>query len=253
MWQTELYTTHGFSHCRGAIESNGLDTGPRVVTPRGECRLPLLKDCAEWRLGAVKESHGGWCPEDLFNALDKQRQQSEGRFLRTHLLPRWGFQVRLFLPGDYQWRVGAPRYSAHTGGRPQRSRLYSGDGPRFHLSCEASKFTSPQRQRWAVVVLGLCDGEWRAVLASGSDWLQHFAEFARYVCFAVDMHGHRAWEHDVHHDDRKVSVGDNFSLSMGPHSLRESVAAEGKHEHDMTTLDHLQLEGEVVLASGFVR
>jgi hypothetical protein len=83
----------------------------------------------------------------------------------------------------------------------------------------------------------------QAVQTSGVDRLGHLPELAKYVCFAVDMHWHKAGAHDERHDAKKVSVGHTFSLNMHDHSLRHLAAAEGEHEHDMSVTRAPEAQG----------
>ena len=117
-------------------------------------------------------------------------------------------------------------------------------GPRFDLSLKASNyFTSLHSTRRAAMLQDVCDAVVRAVQASGVDRLGHLPELAKYVCFAVDMHWHKAGAHDERHEAKKVSVGHTFSLNMHDHSLRHLAAAEGEHEHDMSVLERLKPKG----------
>lgn len=117
-------------------------------------------------------------------------------------------------------------------------------GPRFELSLKASNyFTSLQSTRRAAVLQDVCQAVERAVRDSGVDRLSHLPELAKYVCFAVDMHWHKAGAHDERHDAKKVSVGHTFSLNMHDHSLRHLAAAEGEHEHDMSVMERLKPKG----------
>ena len=117
-------------------------------------------------------------------------------------------------------------------------------GPRFDLSLKASNyFTSLQSPRRAAMLQEVCDALVRVVQTSGVDRLSHLPELAKYVCFAVDMHWHKAGAHDERHDAKKVSVGHTFSLNMHDHSLRHLAAAEGKHEHDMSVMERLKPKG----------
>lgn len=117
-------------------------------------------------------------------------------------------------------------------------------GPRFDLSLKASNyFTSLQSARRAAMLQEVCEAVVRAVQASGIDRLGHLPELARYACFAVDMHWHKAGAHDERHEAKKVSVGHTFSLNMHDHSLRHLAAAEGEHEHDMSVMERLKPKG----------
>ena len=117
-------------------------------------------------------------------------------------------------------------------------------GPRFDLSLKASNyFTSLQSTRRAAMLQDVCDGVVRTMQASGLDRLRHLPELAKYVCFAVDMHWHKAGAHDERHDAKKVSVGHTFSLNLHDHSLRHLAAAEGEHEHDMSVMERLKPKG----------
>lgn len=93
----------------------------------------------------------------------------------------------------------------------------------------------------------VCDGVVRTMQASGIDLLCHPPELAKYVCFAVDMHWHKAGAHDARHDAKKVSVGHSFSLNLHDHSLRHLAAAESDYEHDMSVMQRLKPKGQRVL------
>lgn len=117
-------------------------------------------------------------------------------------------------------------------------------GPRFDLSLKSSNyFTSLRSTRRTAMLQEVCDAVVQAVHTGDIDRLGHLPELARYVCFAVDMHWHKAGAHDERHDAKKVSVGHTFSLNMHDHSLRHLAAAEGKHEHDMSVMERLKPKG----------
>lgn len=115
--------------------------------------------------------------------------------------------------------------------------------PRFELSLKWSNyFSSLRSDRRAAMLQDVGEGVVRAVQDSGLDRLGHLPELAKYVCFAVDMHWHKAGAHDERHNAKKVSVGHTFSLNLHDHSLRH-LAAEGKHEHDMSVMERLKPKG----------
>ena len=85
----------------------------------------------------------------------------------------------------------------------------------------------------------------RALLAATTlpDRLAHIPELARYECFALDGHWHRAATHDPRHDGAKMAVGHFYSLSLRGHQLRHLAVGEGLHEHDMSVLKRLKPSG----------
>ena len=143
---------------------------------------------------------------------------------------------------DADWvRIGIQRVLEEV---PSGRGFLQEHGPRFDLSLKASNyFTSLQSPRRAAMLQEVCEAVVREVQASGIDRLGHVPELAKYVCFAVDMHWHKAGAHDERHDAKKVSVGHTFSLNLHDHSLRHLAAAEGAHEHDMSVMERLKPKG----------
>jgi hypothetical protein len=75
------------------------------------------------------------------------------------------------------------------------------------------------------------------------DRLADLPELARYECFALDGHWHKAAAHDPRHEDTKMAVGHFYSLCLRTHALRHLAAGEGLHEHDMTALKRIKPKG----------
>ena len=143
---------------------------------------------------------------------------------------------------DAAWvRIGIQRVLEEV---PSGRGFLQEHGPRFELSLKWSNyFTSLRSARRAAMLQDVCDGVVRTVQTCGIDRLGHLPEVAKYVCFAVDMHWHKAGAHDERHDAKKVSVGHTFSLNLHDHSLRHLAAAEGEHEHDMSVMERLKPKG----------
>ena len=143
---------------------------------------------------------------------------------------------------DADWvRIGIQRVLEEV---PSGRGFLQEHGPRFDLSLKASNyFTSLQSPRRSAMLQEVCEAVVREVQASGIDRLGHVPELAKYACFAVDMHWHKAGAHDERHDAKKVSVGHTFSLNLHDHSLRHLAAAEGAHEHDMSVMERLKPKG----------
>lgn len=87
----------------------------------------------------------------------------------------------------------------------------------------------------------------RAVLAVANvqlhDRLADIPELAKYECFAMDGHWHKAAVHDKRHEDSKMAVGHFYSLNLRTHTLRHLAAGEGLHEHDMSALKRVKPKG----------
>lgn len=79
--------------------------------------------------------------------------------------------------------------------------------------------------------------------ASLPDRLAEIPELAKYECFAVDGHWHKAAAHDARHGEVKMAVGHFFSLDLRGHQLRHLAVGEGLHEHDMSVLERLSPKG----------
>jgi len=117
-------------------------------------------------------------------------------------------------------------------------------GPRLGTSPKVSNyFSSLQSARRADVLNDVAADVLQVVEGTGVDRLAHLPELAKYVCFAVDMHWHKAAAHDTRYDDKKVSVGHAFSLNLRDQGLRHLAAAEGEHEHDMSVMQRLKPKG----------
>lgn len=117
-------------------------------------------------------------------------------------------------------------------------------GPRFELTLKVSNyFSSLQSSRRASVLQDVCEAALRSVRVASMDRLEHLPELSKYVCFAVDMHWHKAGAHDERYDGKKASVGHTFSLNLHDHGVRHLAAAEGEHEHDMSVMERLKPKG----------
>lgn len=117
-------------------------------------------------------------------------------------------------------------------------------GPRFTQAPKISNyFSSLHSARRGAVLQDVGDTVLQSVSRSGTDRLGHIPELASYVCFAVDLHWHRAGAHDDRYDGKKVAVGHCYSLNLHDHSIRHLAAAEGEHEHDMSLLQRLKPKG----------
>jgi hypothetical protein len=117
-------------------------------------------------------------------------------------------------------------------------------GTRFAQPPKVSNyFSSLQSERRAAVLKDVVDGVLRQVAAPGTNRLGHIPELANYVCFAVDMHWHKAAAHDERYDGRKAAVGHCFSLQLHDQSVRHLAVGEGEHEHDMSVLQRLKPKG----------
>ena len=80
-------------------------------------------------------------------------------------------------------------------------------------------------------------------LIKGATWLDRLAaipELARYECFALDGHWHKAATHDARHEGTKLAVGHFYSLNLRGHQLRPLAVGEGLHEHDMSALKRIK-------------
>lgn len=117
-------------------------------------------------------------------------------------------------------------------------------GTRFAQPPKVSNyFSSLHSERRAAVLQDVVDGVLRQVAAAGSNRLAHIPELANYVCFAVDMHWHKAAAHDGRYDGKKAAVGHCFSLQLHDQSVRHLAVGEGEHEHDMSVLQRLKPKG----------
>lgn len=117
-------------------------------------------------------------------------------------------------------------------------------GPRLDTVPKVSNyFSSLHSQRRAEVLGDVVEGVYRGIEASAVDRLAHLPELAKYACFAVDMHWHKAAVHDERYDGKKASVGHTFSLNLHHHGVRHLAAAEGEHEHDMSVMQRLKPKG----------
>lgn len=143
---------------------------------------------------------------------------------------------------DDQWiRVGIQRVLEDV---PSGRAFLQEHGPRFESSPKVSNyFDTLHNPRRAAVLQDVADAVLKSVAISGVDRLAHIPELASYVCFAVDMHWHRAAAHDERFDGTKVAVGHCFSLDLHNHGARHLGTAEGEHEHDMSLLKRLKPEG----------
>ena len=80
--------------------------------------------------------------------------------------------------------------------------------------------------------------------ASLPDRLAEIPELAKYECFAVDGHWHKAAAHDARHEEVKMAVGHFFSLDLRGHQLRHlALRVTLTHEHDMSVLERLNPKG----------
>ena len=75
------------------------------------------------------------------------------------------------------------------------------------------------------------------------DRLAPVPELARYDCFAMDGHWHRAAAHDEPHKGSKMAVGHCYSLDLRGHQLRHLAVAQGLHEHDLSMLKRIKPSG----------
>ena len=117
-------------------------------------------------------------------------------------------------------------------------------GPRLATLPKVSNyFSSLHSARRAEVLDDVAEGVLRAVQAPCVDRLAHLPELAKYVCFAVDMHWHKAATHDQRYDGKKVSVGHAFGLNLHTQGVQHLAVAEGEHEHDMSVMQRLKPKG----------
>ncbi len=72
------------------------------------------------------------------------------------------------------------------------------------------------------------------------DRLAEIPELAKYECFALDGHWHKAATHDPRHEGTKMAVGHFYSLDLRGHQLRHLAVGEGLHEHDMSVLKRIK-------------
>lgn len=75
------------------------------------------------------------------------------------------------------------------------------------------------------------------------DRLGDIPELARYECFALDGHWHKAAAHDARHNGTKMAVGHFYSLNLRTHTLRHMATGQGLHEHDMSALKRIKPKG----------
>lgn len=76
--------------------------------------------------------------------------------------------------------------------------------------------------------------------ATMPDRLAEIPELAKYECFALDGHWHKAATHDPRHEGTKMAVGHFYSLDLRGHQLRHLAVGEGLHEHDMSVLKRMK-------------
>lgn len=141
---------------------------------------------------------------------------------------------------DEQWlHLGLARVLAAA---PSGRAFLQEHGPRFA--------DTPTRSNYFLALASERRGELarevnRALLADARlpDRLAHLPELARYDCFALDAHWHRAAAHDPRHEGVKMAVGHCYSLDLRGHQLRHLTVGEGLHEHDVTMLKRLKPSG----------
>ena len=143
---------------------------------------------------------------------------------------------------DSQWvRAGIQRVLEDV---PSGRGFLQEHGLRFAQPPKVSNyFSSLHSERRGAVLQDVVDGVLCQVAATSTDRLSHIPELANYVCFAVDMHWHKAAAHDERYAGKKVAVGHCFSLQLHDHSVRHLAVAEGEHEHDMSVLKRLKPKG----------
>jgi hypothetical protein len=143
---------------------------------------------------------------------------------------------------DAQWiRAGIQRVLEDV---PSGRAFLQEHGLRFAQPPKVSNyFSSLQSERRAAVLQDVIDGVLGQVVAGGMNRLGHIPELERYVCFAVDMHWHKAASHDEPYDGRKAAVGHCFSLQLHDQNVRHLAVGEGQHEHDMSVLQRLTPQG----------
>ena len=115
-------------------------------------------------------------------------------------------------------------------------------GPRFEKTPGlANCFFSLQNQRRVDLAREIN----LAVIAAAElpDRLAHLPELAKWECFALDGHWHKAATHDARHAGTKMAVGHFFSLDLRRHQCRHLGVGEGLHEHDMSVLKRLKPSG----------
>lgn len=117
-------------------------------------------------------------------------------------------------------------------------------GTRFAQPPKVSNyFSSLHSERRGALLEDVVNGVLAQVAATGVNRLGHITELAQYVCFAVDMHWHKAAAHDDRYDGKKAAVGHCFSLQLHDQSVRHLAVGEGEHEHDMSVLQRLKPKG----------
>lgn len=145
------------------------------------------------------------------------------------------------LPDDLWVRAGILRVLEEV---PSGRGFLQQHGPRLNTIPKVSNyFSSLHSARRADLLNDVAEGVLRTVEESGVDRLAHLPELAKYVCFAVDMHWHKAAAHDDRYDGKKASVGHAFSLNLRNQGVRHLAAAEGEHEHDMSVMQRLKPKG----------
>ena len=115
-------------------------------------------------------------------------------------------------------------------------------GPRFeHTPGRSNYFFSLQSQRRVDLAREIN----LAVIAAARvpERLDHIPELARWECFALDGHWHKAAAHDPRHEGTKLAVGHFYSLNLRGHQCRHLAVGEGLHEHDMSVLKRLKPSG----------
>lgn len=142
--------------------------------------------------------------------------------------------------GDEQWlRLGVARVLEAVGSG--RGFLQE-HGPRFADTPGRTNYfysLASTRRRDLAISVNL------ALIARSTlpDRLAEIPELAKYECFAVDGHWHKAAAHDARHQGVKMAVGHFFSLDLRGHQLRHLAVGEGLHEHDMSVLKKLNPKG----------
>lgn len=94
-------------------------------------------------------------------------------------------------------------------------------GTRFAQPPKVSNyFSNLHSQRRAAVLEDVVGEVLGQVTATGINRLAHIPELTEYLCFAVDMHWHKAAAHDERYDGKKAAVGHCFSLHLHDQSVR---------------------------------
>jgi len=143
---------------------------------------------------------------------------------------------------DARWlRLGIERVlRADSSGRAflQHRRALGLAGEPAHAAYFQS-LASPRR----LAVLAEVEAQVRTASDSLPDRLADLPELARYQCFALDGHWHRAATHDARHKGKKMAVGHFYSLNLRTHLLRHLATGEGLHEHDASALERVTPRG----------